>query len=513
MLVRYKDSNDRFVSKISPEKAWHESDEALYLGVAIQGHYINSHRTAISNTLFSLPYPGLDVSTLPMVRGADIINLHWVAYYQSPLTLKKLFDLGKPVVWTLHDQWAFTGGCHYAAGCEKYQWNCEACPQLADDPFNLPGPVLKDKLRYFENANLTIVAPSQWMGACAKKSRLFKNARVEVIPNALETDLFRPIPKAEAKQVIGLSPDAVTLLFGGECGNEKRKGFHKLVEAMKFCLKKKGFRELAMSNKIGLICFGHANDEMRDVGIPVKSLGYLASNEEIATAYCAADIFVLPSLEDNLPNTMLEAMSCGTPVVAFDAGGIPDAVKSGKTGQLVPLGDVKEMGKAILSLIFNPEQRMVMGKRCRRRAKEKYSLKIQANRYLSLYGELLKNHGSTAQPRAEDRSGGVWQVPISFKDENLPVTLETGVGPHLKGIYDQVLFKALKEFSCYAQREWDISEADRSARLKVIEQLKRSLGLRIVEQLKKGRRLVMRLVKVRASPSDIPGHIPHTPVK
>ena len=513
MLVRYKDSNDPFVSQISPENSWHKSDEALYLGVAIQGHYINSHRTAISNTLFSLPYPGFDLSTLPMVRGADIINLHWVAHYQSPVTLNKLFDLGKPVVWTLHDQWPFTGGCHYAAGCEKYQWKCEDCPQLADDPFNLPGPVLEDKLRYFENANLSIVAPSQWMGACAKRSRLFKNTRVEVIPNALETDLFKPIPKAEAKQAIGLSPDSVTLLFGGECGNEKRKGFHKLMESIKFCLKESAFRELTMSNKIGLICFGHANDEMRDVGIPVKSLGYLASEEELAATYSAADIFVLPSLEDNLPNTMLEAMSCGTPVVAFDVGGIPDAVKSGKTGQLVPLGDVREMGKAILSLISNPEKRIVMGKISRRMAEEKYSLKIQANRYLDLYEELFRTQGSTAQPGSGSSSHGLWQVPVSLKEESLSVLLETMVGPHLKEIYEQVLFKALKEFSCYAQREWDISEVDRAARLKVIELLKNSLGLRAVEQLKKALRLVMRLVKVRASPSDIPGHIPHTPVK
>ena len=126
-----------------------------------------------------------------------------------------------------------------------------------------------------------------------------------MIPNTLETDIFRSIPKPQAKQSIGLSPDAVTLLFGGECGNKKRKRFHKLMEAMKFCLKENGFRDLVKSNKIGLVCFGHANDEMRDVGIPVKSLGYLASEEELSTAYYAADIFVLPSLEDNLPNTML----------------------------------------------------------------------------------------------------------------------------------------------------------------------------------------------------------------
>ena len=476
MLVRYKDTKDRFVSCVAPETRAHVSDEALYLGVAIQGHYIDSHRTAVSNTLFSLPYPGHDLSILPMVKEADIINLHWVAQYQSLITLKRLFDLGKPVVWTLHDQWAFTGGCHYAAGCEKYQTDCRACPQLAEDLFHLPEAILKDKLRLFKNARLTIVTPSRWMGACAEKSALFKDLRIEVIPNGLETDRFRPLTKAKAKKRIGLEPDTVALLFGGVSGNEKRKGFHKLMGAIRSCLKDPGFRNLVKTKKISLICFGHASDALEDVGIPVQSLGYLDSEKEIVTAYGAADLFILPSLEDNLPNTMLEAMSCGTPVVAFDVGGIPEGVKNGETGQMVPAGDERQMARAILSLISNPEQRKTMGRACRRKAEEQYRLEIQARQYADLYQELVDSCTPRVQSETKDRISGPWQISVPSKERPLSVPLEFGVGPHFNEIYDPVLFKALKEFSCHAQEQWQVSEADRATRLKNIKKLSSQLA-------------------------------------
>ena len=216
MAVRHKDTTDDSVKRIIPNLRGQKDERGFFLDVVIQGHYIDSHRTEISNTLFSLPYPGYDLSRLSVVREADVINLHWVAQYQSPLTLHRLFSLGKPVVWTLHDQWPFTGGCHYAAGCEKYRSDCDGCPQLSDDRFGLPGAVLKDKERFFKNAQLTVVTPSRWMGTCARESRLFGDLRVEVIANSLEIDVFAPMAKGEAKERLGLSSDTVTLLFGAD---------------------------------------------------------------------------------------------------------------------------------------------------------------------------------------------------------------------------------------------------------------------------------------------------------
>jgi len=134
-----------------------------------------------------------------------------------------LLESGKPVLWTLHDQWGFTGGCHYSAGCEKYQSDCRDCPQLQDDRFQIPYFVLKNKLSHFPG-RLTVVTPSQWLASCARKSKVFEKCRIEVIPYSLETDVFRPNSRQDAKNALGINPDAVTLLFGAWELEEKRKG-------------------------------------------------------------------------------------------------------------------------------------------------------------------------------------------------------------------------------------------------------------------------------------------------
>jgi glycosyltransferase involved in cell wall biosynthesis len=458
MLVKRRDSTDSSVSCIVPKNLAEKFDKDFLLSTVIQGHYINSHRTDISNTIFSLPYPGYDLSALLPVQATDIVNLHWVAnHYQSPLTLQELFALGKPVVWTLHDQWAFTGGCHYAAGCEKYRQDCVACPQLADDPFDLPAAVLKDKRKLFKGANLTIVTPSRWLAACARESRLFKDLRVEVIPNSLEANVFSPLPKAEAKENVGIPAEAVTLLFVADHGGEKRKGFRELKAAIQCCLEDAEFQELVRNDKIRLLCFGHPNDEFEAMGVPAVSLGYLDSNQEIRAAYAAADLFILPSLEDNLPNTMLESMSCGTPVVAFDVGGIPDVVVNGVTGRLAPVGDVRKLAGAILYLVFNPERREEMGQNCRKVMVEGYSLAVQAQRYLELYQELLQEYKLSTRGVPEDSASELDQTEapaVAPKAGALPVYLETAVGPHFQDISDQVLFKALKEFAPARERAY-----------------------------------------------------------
>lgn len=390
-LVRYKQSTDDAVTGIIIGNAEESFAEALFLG-AIQETYIDAHRTDISNTLFSFPYPGCDLSNLDIVREADIINLHWVARYQSPVTLQKLFALGKPIVWTLHDQWAFTGGCHYSGGCGKYTLDCSNCPQLADNPFDLPAAILRDKLELFPTANLTVVTPSRWLAGCARESALFRELRVESIPNSLETDFFVPIPKPEAKQKLGIAADTTALLFGSESGDEKRKGFRELVLAIRCCKADTGFQTLMDEGRLKVICFGKPGKEIESLGVPWLSLGYLNSDEQIRKAYSAADIFVLPSLEDNLPNTMLESMSCGTPVVCFNVGGMSDVIEDGLDGILVCPYDHEKMAHGILALVSDSSRRTEMGVRAREKMVERYSLGNQARNYISLYADLIKSN-------------------------------------------------------------------------------------------------------------------------
>ncbi|MCG6879060.1 MAG: glycosyltransferase [Deltaproteobacteria bacterium] len=475
ILVRDKKSEDPAVIASGWENSPVPGGRQFILNTAVQTYYIDSHRTELSDTFFSLGYPGCDISQLDIVRDADIINLHWIARYQSPMTLHRLFLLGKPVVWTLHDQWPFTGGCHYAAGCEKYRKDCNRCPQLSNDTFDLPAAVLKDKLALFKSADLTIVSPSRWLATCAGASRLFMDLRIEVIPNSVETDVFAPIPKAVACRSLGLSPNTLSILFASERGNEKRKGFQKLIAAIKCCSEHDGFRSLIKANKIKLISFGYFHNGMDSAGIPLETLGYLDSNEKIAMAYCASDFFVLPSLEDNLPNTMLEAMSCGTPVLAFDVGGIPDAIQNGITGELIPSGDVRKMADAILSLLFDDKSRKKMQQNCRKLVLEKFSLDVQARQYLKLYKALIqKRNCSPVTVTVDNGSKSPKRWGASEIKSSAPI-FDPSVGPSFKAIQDSVVLKALTELAPVLYEELQTSNADREARLKAIHHYQKTL--------------------------------------
>ncbi len=389
MLVRYKRSHDPFVATAAPGPASKEEEQAFFCQAALQDQAVNSNRTEISNTLFSISYPGYDLSAASLMREADVIHLHWIAYYQSPVTIKSLLDLGKPVVWTLHDQWAFTGGCHYSAGCSGYERGCEACPQLREDPFGLAAALLSDKKELFSGGHLTIVTPSRWLAECARSSVVFKGRRVEVIPNGIETDIFCPMPKPQAKEALGLDPGILTLLFGAENTGEKRKGFKQLAEVLRHCMADERFRRLVQGDRLRLLCFGYPSPVIEEAGIPVTSLGYLNSDEKVRTAYSAADIFIQASLEDNLPNTMLEAMACGTPVVAFGVGGMPDVIEHGVTGMLAPAGDAERLGDAILETVFDRRRLEEMAERCRGLMETRFSLHNQGNAFLAIYEELV----------------------------------------------------------------------------------------------------------------------------
>ncbi|MBF2085622.1 glycosyltransferase family 4 protein [Thermoleptolyngbya sp. C42_A2020_037] len=425
LICLAKSSEDDAVLEIAAEPIDHQPNSLS--SDLIQRYGINEGRTPLSNTLFSFPYPGWDVSGLPIVQSADVINLHWVARFQSLVTLKKLFDLGKPVVWTLHDMWAFSGGCHYSAGCSNYETDCGNCPQLVPDLYGLATAALQDKLEFFAEANLTIVTPSRWLADCARRSRLFRDLRIEVIPNSLETDVFFPVEKAIAKQKLDIAPETVTLLFGAFTTEEHRKGFAHLLKATQQCLANPEFRDLAENQRLQLLCFGDPDSSLESLPIPVQAYGKVASDDMLRVLYAAADVFVLPSLEDNLPNTMLEAMSCGTPVLAFNVGGIPDVVVPGKTGWLVPEKDIDQLAEALLQIALHPETARSMGADCRHLMEDQFSLLVQATRYLALYQDLLGHEFQ--QPSAPDLLSA---ADLAF------ASAETSLGFHSRPVLDAI---------------------------------------------------------------------------
>lgn len=390
ILCRDKKSQDNTVIQLIANCKQDSNDFEDFR--SIQTHYISNNRTSLTNTLFSFCYPGLDLAQLPIIHNSDVINLHWVAdQFQSPLTIKNLLQLGKPVIWTLHDMWAFTGGCHYSASCQKYETECVNCPQLDNDIYGLTSAILQDNIACFNHPRLTIVTPSHWLAGCVKKSRVFSQNNVEIIPNSINTKIFTPTLKSCAKASFNIDLDELILLVGASTAKERRKGFQELIEVLKTCQQNEQIIRLINNNKIRIWCFGESFDGFQELKFNVTPLGFINSDEKLSLIYSAADILILPSLEDNLPNTLLESMSCGTPVIGFNIGGIPDLVNDGITGFLSYENNLQEMAYKIIELIFNSSLRQNMSNNCRETILNNYTLEIQANNYLNLYRKLV-NH-------------------------------------------------------------------------------------------------------------------------
>ena len=329
---------------------------------------------------------------------ADIVNLHWVEKFFSLEALKWLVNKGKPIVWTMHDTRPMTGGCHYTSGCESFIDNaCHQCTQLIYDRYHLPGKVLQAKLELLKDANLTIVSPSKWLAEEARKSALFRNHRVETIPNSVELHLFKPANKQLSKRELGMNPDGLAIMFGAQNSGERRKGFKELLEAVQLLSKDPRMAVLIAEDKLSIVTIGQSEPAIHDLPIRVHEFGSIDDDTLIAKIYSASDLFALPSLEDNLPNTMLEAMACGTPVVGFSVGGIPDLVENWKTGLLVNSMDHVALSLALSQLLSQRSHIDCMSITCSDLIRNNFSQKMQANRYIELFSDVVKTKTQTSK--------------------------------------------------------------------------------------------------------------------
>src|ERR1035438_2597995 len=197
-------------------------------------------------------------------------------------------------------------------------------------------------------SELTVAPPSRWLAECARRSAVFRNSRVVPLPNSVETDVFKPLEKAAARQKLGLSPQGFYFLFGADSCFEKRKGFNELLAAISLCLRNRSFKQKTDAGRVQFLCFGHLSKQQVLPGLKIEGLGHFTSDAALCEVYAAADVFLLPSLEDNLPNTVLEAMSCGTPVIAHEIGGVPEMVEHDQTGFLVPVNQPAQFARAML---------------------------------------------------------------------------------------------------------------------------------------------------------------------
>lgn len=311
-----------------------------------------------------------------------LVHLHWLA--SSLLRIEDLKRLDVPVVWTLHDTWAFTGGCHYTGDCVRFQAECGQCSQLGstrDD--DLSSRVWHRKQETYADLNLTVVAPSRWLADLARQSSLFAKRRIEVIPNGLDTDVYRPLERSAAKAFLGIDPKEPVLLFGAQWLTDRRKGGDLLAEA----LGRLNFPCTLLTFGKGQLSFdGNPN-------LKVRTLGTLEDDVSLAVMYSAADVFICPSREDNLPNTVAEALACGTPCVAFDVNGLPDMITHKVNGWLAKPFDPADLAAGIDWLAHNVDSDGLRNA-ARRKALEEYSLEVMSARYSALYTELM---GENAQ--------------------------------------------------------------------------------------------------------------------
>jgi len=334
---------------------------------------------------YSMANTGVDISRHSLIRSADLFHLHWICQgFLSLYQLNKLFHIGKPVVWTLHDMWPFTGGCHYTGLCERYTDSCGNCPFLKS-------PSLKDisvrqyikKQAIYHSSQITFVSCSNWMASKARSASLLKNIPIEVIPNPIDTTVFRPCPKGQARQYLGLPEDRYLILFGAANLGEKRKGFRYLMDAL---YRLKEVNPL-LTDKIGLVTFGKLKDGIT-LPFPLFHLHYVSEGKDIVRIYNASDVFVLPSLEDNLPNTVMEAMACGVPSVAFRSGGVTDMIDHQRNGYLANLMDKEDLARGILWIYDHKDDKSLQAE-CVKKVETHFHPKLIASQYEELYRKIL----------------------------------------------------------------------------------------------------------------------------
>lgn len=313
----------------------------------------------------------------------DVVNMHWVC--NGYLKIETLAQLKKPLVWTLQDMWPMTGGCHYSEDCDRYQKSCGQCPQLASNhEADLSRQIWQRKQKAWKDIDLTIVTPSQWMADCVKASSLLGDRRVEVIPFCLDTQVYRPLDLQFARDALGLPQDKQIVLFGALAATaDQRKGFHLLVPALQ------ALSQLGLSDRVELAVFGaSAPDKPIDLGFKAHYLGSFQDDLSLAMIYSAADVMIVPSLQESFGQTVSEALACGTPVVAFNATGPKDIVDHQINGYLVQPYDIQDLFQGIAWVLDDPVRLLQLKAQAREKAERAFPLDLQARLYLKLFEEL-----------------------------------------------------------------------------------------------------------------------------
>ncbi len=383
MLVAEKQSDALTVVELpSPRRHhWHFLWERLTIFLRLHLKRDHLYEIDIANV-------GSDITRLPEFAQADVIHLAWVN--QGMLSLKNIQAIlrsGKPVVWTMHDLWPASAICHYARGCEAFRSQCHHCPLLPDGGGNndLSARVWRKKMRCYTTAHINFVACSRWLEGQAKQSALLQRHTVTNIPNPIDTRIFRPQGKAAAREALRLPKDKKIILFVSQKVTDERKGLPHLLHALNHLANAHPeYKEQWVVAFLG----GHSEELAPLFDLPGFPLGYVSDAHRIAQVYNAADVFVTPSLEDNLPNTIMEAMACGVPCVGFKVGGIPEMIDHRKTGYVASYQDEDDLAQGI-EWVLGEADGEALGRAAVQKVSRCYSGQAVAMKYLEVYTQAM----------------------------------------------------------------------------------------------------------------------------
>ena len=384
MLVQYKKTANSAVTGIVKDGISKLKANATFLAERIPFILFDEEDKTV-RFAFSTANSGTSIVDHPLIKEADILHLHWTnSGFLSIADLSELINTGKPIVWTMHDMWTLTGGCHYSGACLRFEQECGHCPFLRDpDPNDLSHKGWERKKAMYAGAkNLTFVGCSQWLTDVAAKSSLIGRFPLRAIPNPIDVEVFSPQDKIAARAKRGIKGDAKVILFGAANINDKRKGINYLVEALHL------LKQSAAN--IEVVIFGkNKHFDVTTLPFPAHQLNVITDEAELAEVYSLADVFVTTSLEDNLPNMVMEAMACGTPVVAFNTGGIPEMVDHLQNGYLASLASAQGIADGIELIILNTDG-IFLAENARQKVLDNYTNEKVATAYTQLYSSVLK---------------------------------------------------------------------------------------------------------------------------